>query len=386
MTRAASEQRTLLIVDDERETLKALRRELRRDYEVLVAESAEQGYALLRERRVQVVLSDQRMPGMTGTEFHARVRADFPDTVRLLMTAYADTSAAIQAINEGGVYRFIAKPWDPDTLAAVVRDAFCQHDRLWESRRLLGSLQAKAEGLERENQELVGLNQTIQEFVGIAAHDLRNPIAAIQWLATMLLKSAGDPRKDPRGHLQKIQSNAGFTLQLLEDLLDITMLEHGDVALREQDADLRSLIAAAVSLNEHSARQKGIAVVVDVPAGIPQVRCDVERIEQVLSNLLSNAFKFSHPGTTVTVSARAADGAALVTVEDQGLGIRPEEISDLFCKFRRTSTRSTGGEKSTGLGLSICKALVERHGGAIRVESELGRGTRVLFTLPLSAR
>ncbi|AUX23228.1 histidine kinase [Sorangium cellulosum] len=386
MTRAASEQRTLLIVDDERETLKALRRELRRDYEVLAAESAEQGYAILRERRVQVVLSDQRMPGMTGTAFHARVKADYPDTVRLLMTAYADTSAAIQAINEGGVYRFIAKPWDPDALAAVIRDAFCQHDRLWESRRLLGSLRAKAEGLERENQELIGLNQTIQEFVGIAAHDLRNPIAAIQWLATMLLKSAGDPRKDPRGHLQKIQSNAGFTLQLLEDLLDITMLEHGDVALREQDAELRSLIAAAVSLNEHSARQKGIAVVVDVPAGIPQVRCDVERIEQVLSNLLSNAFKFSHPGTTVTVSARAAEGAALVTVQDQGLGIRPEEISDLFCKFRRTSTRSTGGEKSTGLGLSICKALVERHGGAIRVESELGRGTRVLFTLPLSAR
>ncbi|AUX42339.1 histidine kinase [Sorangium cellulosum] len=385
MIRAARERRALLIVDDEWETLKALRRELRRDYDVLVAESAAQGYEILRERPVDVVLSDQRMPEMTGTEFYARVKADFPDTVRLLMTAYADTSAAVQAINEGGVYRFLCKPWDPERLAAVVRDAFCHHDRLSEVQRRLSCLEAKAGELERANQKLAALNQNIHEFVGTTAHDLRNPIAAIRWFAAMLLSGAGDPGKDPRRHLLKIQANADFTLQLLEDLLDITMLEHGDVALRMQDAALSDIVAAAVSLNEHSARQKGIAVVVDVPSGLPPVRCDVERIEQVLSNLLSNAFKFSHAGTTVTVSARAGDGVVEVAVADQGLGIRPEEIGNLFGKFGRTSTRSTGGEKSTGLGLSICKQLVERHGGSIRVESALGRGTRVLFTLAQAA-
>ncbi|WP_437681810.1 ATP-binding protein [Sorangium sp. So ce131] len=385
MTPAAHERRALLVVDDERETLKALRRELRRDYDVLVAESAAQAYEILRERPVHVVLSDQRMPEMTGTEFYARVKADFPETVRLLMTAYADTSAAIQAINEGGVYRFICKPWDPERLAAVVRDAFSHHDRLSEIQRRLCGLAERADELERANQELAAQNQNIHEFVGITAHDLRNPIAAIRWFAAMLLSGAGDPGKDPRRHLLKIQANAEFTLQLLEDLLDITMLEHGDVALRTQEAALSDIVAAAVSLNEHSARQKGIAVVVDVSPGLPRVRCDVERIEQVLSNLLSNAFKFSHPGTTVTVSARAVDGVIEVAVEDHGLGIRPEEIGNLFGKFGRTSTRSTGGEKSTGLGLSICKQLVERHGGTIRVQSELGRGTRVVFTLPALA-
>ncbi|WP_433937296.1 ATP-binding protein [Sorangium cellulosum] len=383
MTRAGGGRGALLIVDDERETLKALRRELRRDYDVLVAESAEQGYAVLRERPVDVVLSDQRMPGMTGTEFYARVKAEFPDTVRLLMTAYADTNAAIQAINEGGVYRFIPKPWDPTGLAGIVKDAFSQHARLGERQRLLSWLEARVDALDRENQQLAELKQRSHDLVGIAAHDLRNPIAAIQWFSTMLLAGAGAGSEDVRRHLLKIQSNAGFTLQLLEDLLDITTLESGSVALRMQDADLRGLVAAAVSLNEHSARRKGIEVAVDVPAELPLVRCDVERIEQVLSNLLSNAFKFSHPGTTVTVRARRLGTAVEVTIDDQGLGIRPEEISGLFCKFRRTSTRSTGGEKSTGLGLSICKHLVERHGGAIRVESELGRGTRVCFTLPL---
>ncbi|WP_438030686.1 ATP-binding protein [Sorangium sp. So ce233] len=381
MTRAGGGRGALLIVDDERETLKALRRELRRDYDVLVAESAEQGYAVLRERPIHVVLSDQRMPGMTGTEFYARVKAEFPDTVRLLMTAYADTNAAIQAINEGGVYRFIPKPWDPAGLAGILNDAFSQHARLGERQRLLSRLEAKVAALGRENQQLAELKQRSHELVGVAAHDLRNPIAAIQWFSTMLLAGAGS--EDVRRHLLKIQSNAEFTLQLLEDMLDITTLESGSVALRMQDADLRGLVAAAVSLNEHSARRKGIEVAVDVPADLPPVRCDVERIEQVLSNLLSNAFKFSHPGTTVTVHARRLGDAVEVTIADQGLGIRPEEISGLFCKFRRTSTRSTGGEKSTGLGLSICKNLVERHGGAIRVESELGRGTRVCFTLPL---
>ncbi|MGK3962774.1 ATP-binding protein [Sorangium sp. So ce118] len=375
----------LLIVDDERETLKALRRELRRDYDVVVAESAEQGYALLRERPIQVVLSDQRMPGMSGTEFYAQVKADFPDTVRLLMTAYADTNAAIQAINDGGVYRFIPKPWDPPDLAGVLKDAFSQHERLSERKRLLSDLATRVDALEQANQQLDELNQRSHELMGTAAHDLRNPIAAIQWFSTMLLAGAGAGRDDVQRHLLKIQANAEFTLQLLEDLLDVTTLEHGNIALRTQDADLRGLIAAAVSLNEHSARRKGIEVAVEVPSELPRIRCDVERIEQVLSNLLSNAFKFSHPGTTVTLRARRLGDAVEVTIEDQGLGIRPEEIGNLFCKFRRTSTRSTAGEKSTGLGLSICKNLVERHGGTIRVESELGRGTRVCFTLPLTA-
>ncbi|WP_437641716.1 ATP-binding protein [Sorangium sp. So ce854] len=386
MTRAAGARGVLLIVDDERETLKALRRELRRDYEVLVAESAEEGYAILRERRVEVVLSDQRMPGMTGTEFYARVKADFPDTIRLLMTAYTDTNAAIQAINEGGVHRFIPKPWDPPGLAGILRDAFSQHARLGERERRLSGLTAQVEALDRENQGLAEQNRRSHELVGIAAHDLRNPIAAIQWFSTMLLAGPAAASDDVQRHVLKIRSNAEFTLQLLEDLLDVTTLEHGSVALRVQDADLRDLVAAAVALNEHSAGRKGIAVAIDLPDDLPPIRCDAERIEQVLSNLLSNAFKFSHPGTTVTVSARPLGEAVEVAVDDQGLGIRPEEISGLFCKFRRTSTRSTGGEKSTGLGLSICKHLVERHGGAIRVESALGRGTRVSFTLPLPGR
>ncbi|WP_437650911.1 ATP-binding protein [Sorangium sp. So ce362] len=385
MTRAPGDRRALLIVDDERETLKALRRELRRDYEVLTAESAEEGHALLRERPIPVVLSDQRMPGMTGTELYAAIKAEFPDTVRLLMTAYADTSAAIQAINAGGVYRFIPKPWDPPALAGVVRDAFALHERLSDKRRLLASLEASAEALRRENQRLAELSQRSHELVGIAAHDLRNPIAAIQWFSTMQLGSAFAAREDAQRHLLKIQANAEFALQLVEDLLDITTLEHGNIALRLQDADLRGIIAAAASLNEHGARRKGITMAVDVPAGLPLIRCDVERIERVLSNLLSNAFKFSHQGTTVTVRARRLGRAVELMIEDQGLGIPPEEIGGVFRKFQRTSTRTTGGEKSTGLGLSICKSLVERHGGTIRVESELDRGTRVFFTLPLEA-
>jgi two-component system, response regulator PhcR len=385
MTRASGERRALLIVDDERETLKALRRELRRDYDVFIAESAEQGHALLRERPIPVVLSDQRMPGMTGTEFYARVKVEFPETVRLLMTAYADTSAAIQAINEGSVYRFISKPWDPPLLAGIVQDAFAQHERISRCQRLLSSLQANADALHLENQQLAELTQRSHELMGIAAHDLRNPIAAIQWFSKMQLDGVGAGPEDTRRYALKIQDNAEFALQLLEDLLDVTTLEHGSAALRVQDADLRGIIAAAVSLNEHGAGRKGITVAVDVPADLPLVCCDAGRIEQVLSNLLSNAFKFSHPGTTVTVRARRLGQAVEVMIEDQGLGIRPDEISGLFCKFRRTSTRSTGGEKSTGPGLSICKNLIERHGGTIRVESELGQGTRVFFTLPMQA-
>lgn len=383
MTQATLESRDLLVVDDEEETLKALRRELRRDYTLFMARSAEEGYALMRAHAIPVILCDQRMPGMTGTQLHEKIRREFPDTVRLLMTAYSDINAAIQAINAGGVHYYLTKPWAPAELAAVLRDAFHQHRSVIERRQLLKQLQAQATKLDQVNKQLVEIDRLRDEFVGTAAHDLRNPLGAIQGLTMLLLKNECRSEGAQR-YVQRIQANAEFMLQLVNDLLDLTALEHGSVALHVQQVSLQSLMARAVALNESTAHKKGIAVVVDLPADLPLVLCDPDRIEQVLDNLLNNAFKFSLPGTTVAVRARRIDQEIQVMIEDQGLGIPQDELDTVFAKFQRTSTRSTGGEKSTGLGLSICKSLIERHGGTIRVESELGRGSRFFFTLPLS--
>src|SRR5215207_1509013 len=132
----------LLIVDDEPEVLASLRSLFRREFKVLTAERADQALDILRlGADVHVVITDQRMPGMTGTELLARVREEFPDVIRLMMTGYADVNSVVNAVNEGNVYRYIGKPWDPDELAAVIRDAFRQHRLISERRTLLRELE-----------------------------------------------------------------------------------------------------------------------------------------------------------------------------------------------------------------------------------------------------
>src|SRR5437660_94492 len=146
-----AQRHTVLVVDDEADVVQSVQDLLRLDYRVLGATRAADALALLQQEEVHIVMTDQRMPGMTGVEFLRQVRGQHPDAIRLLFTGYADIKAVIDAINRGNVYRYITKPWDPDELQAVVRDAVERHDLIAERQRLITEL-------ERANEELVRIN------------------------------------------------------------------------------------------------------------------------------------------------------------------------------------------------------------------------------------
>lgn len=232
-------------------------------------------------------------------------------------------------------------------------------------------------------QRLHALNEQKNKFLGMAAHDLRNPIGGILGYSELLLEEPLD--EETATVVRKIQSSSQFMLRLLNDLLDLSQIESGKLELRKEPTDLEALVTQNVELNRILAHKKRITIDLRSEPGLPPLEIDPAKVEQVLSNLISNAVKYSHPDTTVTVTVERREGDVLVAVRDQGQGIPAEELHKVFQEFQKTSVQSTAGEKSTGLGLAIVQKIVDGHGGRIGVESEVGRGSTFSFTLPVQA-
>lgn len=383
----------LLIVDDEDEILKALQRQFRRDYQIFLAHSADEGYRLVTEAPIHVIISDQRMPGISGAEFFGKIKTEFPDAVRLLLTGYADIQAVIEAINDGNIFRYIPKPWNPVELDTIVREAFQRCALIIQNRRLVKELRDTNAQLEQRvaertnelaemNDRLKVLNGQKDAFLGMAAHDLRTPITIIQGF-TDLLAHPKSSQEDTRQFVQIIRETLSQMLNLLDDILDITVIESGKLTLRSQPTEIAGFVERVARLNRFIGNPKGIALVTELEPNLPLATFDPLRIEQVLNNLLSNAFKFSHSDTQVTLCVVRKGSEIEFSVQDQGLGIREDEIDKVFGEFQRVSTQPTANETSTGLGLSICKRIIALHGGQIGVSSRDGEGSRFSFTLPL---
>jgi signal transduction histidine kinase len=228
---------------------------------------------------------------------------------------------------------------------------------------------------------LKSLEQHSRE-AAIVAHDLRNSLGAITSSVELLLEDRDTLDPEQLRFISIIERTSRAALALVSDLLDLTLIETGRLELKMKSIDLGALIRKNVETNQLLARRKNIRLETEIAPGLPAVNADPLRLEQVLTNFISNAVKYSEPTTGVTVRAAAVGGEVLVEVCDHGQGIPSQEIGDLFHLYQKTSVRPTGGEQSTGLGLAIARQIVEAHGGKVGVESEVGRGSTFHFTLP----
>ncbi len=239
----------------------------------------------------------------------------------------------------------------------------------------------------QKNAELVELNDVKNQLLGMAAHDLRNPLSVVSTASAYLLDDASLrlPEATRADFLRRINSSSRFMLKLIDDLLDVAKIEAGRLDLELREEDLCGLIDDTLALNRMLADKKNIRLDFTPECGLSPLRFDRGKVEQVLNNLVSNALKFSAPGTAVMVKASRVNGSVVVSVRDQGQGIAAKELDRLFKPFGRTSARVTAGESSTGLGLAICRKIVEGHGGRIWAESELGKGSTFFFSLPVTS-
>ncbi len=250
--------------------------------------------------------------------------------------------------------------------------------------RLNNELVAMQRELARKNAELERLNEQKNEFLGMAAHDLRNPLHAILAYSDFLLEDTSEVLGEEQlEFLSIIQSSTEFMATLVNDLLDVAKIESGKLQLSLEPTDLAALVEENVALNEPLARNKEIKLRRSVQE-LPTMTVDPAKIEQVLNNLISNAIKYSPPDTIVDVRLRRDGDWAVLSVQDRGQGIPEDEQDALFQPFRTTSVQATAGEKSTGLGLVITKRIVKGHGGTIEVESGEGAGSTFTVRLPLT--
>lgn len=252
-----------------------------------------------------------------------------------------------------------------------------------EVNNLQRALLKEKRALSEANSRLEALLKEKDRFVGIAAHDLRSPLMTIQ-LTTGVLDTPGLAPEHRASAVGSIRRAAGAMVNLVNDLLDISAIKRGTLELKRAQVPIGPFLSSVVALNEPVAAAKGIALTCDLRLSASTTGWfDPNRIEQVLNNLLSNAFKFSQPNTCVKLGVRSVGAELELWVEDQGLGIDAGEIEGAFDEFSKTSTRPTAGERSTGLGLAICKRIVSLHGGTIGVRSAPGQGSRFHFRLPM---
>lgn len=370
---------TLLVVDDSqiaRRELAAFLRSMR--YQVLEAEHGGVALELLTTHpTIAVVVTDYHMPEVDGFQLVARIRRTRPRE-ELAIVGISGASAAERnklsvRFLKGGASDFLVKPYSKEELANKID--------------LHVAMLAQFAELRSQSKRLAALNHQKNRFLGVAAHDLRSPLASVRSSAELLLSKAVAPVSEGQEpFLTMIHTLSNQMLDLVNDLLDVSAIESGKLTLSLTDGSLPQLVAQRVRVSEALAAQKDIALS-HVSEDVPLFPFDASRMTQVVDNLLTNAVKFSPPGSPIAVRVAwtPEDRTARLSVADHGPGLTAEDQNRLFGEFQKLSAQPTGGEKSTGLGLSIARKIVEAHGGRIWVDSRAGHGATFSVAIPMGA-
>lgn len=355
----------LLLADDEKTTLLFLNKIATTwGYEVVEAADGETAMALLTgPEPPRIAIIDWLMPGMDGVEICRRLQesGDALNTYRILLTQKTEKADIVHALDYGA-HDYLTKPVYVEELRSRVNVG----------RRLLEAMDRAAALAKEKNR-----------FIGFAAHDLRNPLGSIINIMEMMRSGVLDDFPSKRAAmLHQIGETANHMLNLVNDLLDVSVIESGLLELKKRPASLTDVIHKCVHMSEYLAQKKEIQVRMELDE-TPPFPFDTHRISQVFDNLFSNAVKFSPPGATVTVMLRDHGGEMSVCVADQGPGFGDADLEQLFDPLQRRKIKIAAGEGSTGLGLAIVKKIIDLHGGRIEVESAIGGGAKFCFFLPV---
>jgi signal transduction histidine kinase len=385
----------ILYVDDEENNLIVFKNAFFREYEVHTVLSAEEGLKILEKNIIHLIITDQKMPGMTGVEFLEKVVETHPETMRLILTAYSDIDFIMRAVNKCGIYRYILKPWDTRELKIIIDKALQNYQLAQDKKHLIvnlekanreleGKVVARTQELNFKNEELTKINVVKDKLFTIISHDLKQPLVSLSVFFEILKHLPEDvSRLKLDQFYMKLQANLQDITSLLDNLLFWSQSQMGQSHIDSKPIRIVELIKRNIDLYQVSALQKDIKIDFKYSSGDPMVIGDENIINLVMRNLLNNAIKYSRKRSTITVNISSQNGHLAVSVKDRGVGMSKNSIRDIFENEYHNPTRGTSNEKGTGLGLKLCKEYLEKQAGNIRLESEKGKGSVVTFTIPL---
>lgn len=357
---------TILCVDDEVDNVDSLERLFRTKYRVLKATSGAEALRHLDKDRVTVIISDQRMPQMTGVEFLSKSLKTHPDAIRILLTGYADIEVVIEAINSGRIYRYVNKPWDPVDLVNTV-------DKAVERYELGLELVEKNRALQEALTELQTLDQAKNQFMVLVNHELKTPLTTMLSFTDLLAETKLE--EDQSLYLSRIRTAAQRLQQMISDALELVSAETQQTKLDLKAVSTKTLFGQP-GLDESlqkMANEKKVAVKFDVED--VRVIGDEKILKNVVRRLLHNAVKFAKAGSQVQVrGTKAQNGLYRLEIQNDGPPLDAVKIKNLLKPFtlnENTMNHSVG----TGLGLSICNALLKLHSSRISLESSDGKIT-----------
>lgn len=367
----------ILVVDDTEDNLDLLEFALKRKpVKMLRATSGQECLVIAEQRKPDIILLDIQMPEMDGFETLKRLRAN-PATTKIpvvFLTAQRKDAESIAAGLALGAEQYLTKPIDTDEL--LVR-----------TKMLIQLKRAEAE-----------LEQTKSDFMAMLVHDLRSPLIGVKSVIELLQDSGkGSPLNDDHFELlESAHSSAKKLLELISDFLDFSKYETGNITFDRGSTSVRRFIDPVLSQMDIQFKQRNVKITSNLPSQLPDVYVDAAKTEQVLMNFLSNALKFTKSGGSIEVTAEPISvdvmtaeglkpkGFVRVSVIDNGVGIAPEELPTLFERYKQASSAKIIKAKGTGLGLVICRRIVEAQGGRVTAESEPGKRTTFSFTLPVA--
>jgi len=430
----------ILIVDDETSVRSVLRQVMEEDgYATLEAADGQDAWNRFQQRPVPLVISDIVMPGMNGIDLLRQIKQHSPNTQVIIITSHASLSTAVEALRSGA-YDYLLKPFeDLSLVSAAVARAVEKIQLKSANRSLVAKLKSHNDELERRvrkrTRELERINAQLvaeiqervraqdaaetasrakSEFLANMSHELRTPLNHVIGFSEIVLGQHFGPLNEvQQEYLEDVLHSSRHLLSMINDLLDLSKIEAGRMELELVPVDLRNLLISSVNAFRQQAAGRGIRLDMALDGVNGQIRADESKLKQILYNLLSNAIKFTPKGGGVKLDARMlTDGGDIadngkkdphrpppagrqpsqgidgplvwVAICDTGIGIAPEDQDRIFNRFTQLDRKRRPPSPGSGLGLSLTRSLVEKHGGRIWVESDgEERGSTFHFVLPV---
>ncbi len=365
-----AEKNKILIVDDQPKNLQLAATVLNPYYKLLIADSGEKAIKIAFDKQPDLILLDIMMLEMSGFEVCKRLKEknETKEIPIIFLTAKTEEEDIAKAFDIGGV-DYITKPFKTKEVLARIKTHL--------------DLKNAKDFIAKQNAELIKVNNEKDKFFSIIAHDLKSPFTGFLSLTEMMAHEIDDFTADElKTVVISLKDSASILYKLLENLLEWSLIRRGLSETKFENLVINNLVDYNLEIIRAKAEQKKITLKNDTPENI-EVFADKHIINTVLRNLISNAAKFTSEGGIITVGAKHVDNNFVeVCVKDTGMGISEKDINKLFRLDEKVSGVGTAGESGTGLGLLLCKELIEKNNGSIKVESDIGKGTTFYFYLP----